>query len=239
LIKDDLMGTFDTGRMESKWNVEIYKTDTKHFGYAYSKLEPLFLTNKEKYLMLDADILMVGPVLRDLNMLTTEFVVAPERPLRLSTYYFDIKRLQDFDPEFPMPKFVFNAGQYVATSSLISRSDFDPIMKWTEPREKRIPGIFQLGEQGIFNYILLKKVSQSKISLKPFDFTLWPRGDTGHLTKEMIERKVSLPKVMHWSGRKPDHFTDLPRSDILRFFHQIYFNEKSDPAFEIASSIIK
>ena len=42
LIKDHGMGAFDTNTVEKVWNVNIFDTQKKQFGWGYGKLEPLF-----------------------------------------------------------------------------------------------------------------------------------------------------------------------------------------------------
>mgnify|MGYP000034963464 CR=1 FL=1 len=62
LIKDVNKGNFDISYLEKKFNVQVFNSNEK-YGWGYGKLEPLFLSREESFLVLDSDTVLTGPVL--------------------------------------------------------------------------------------------------------------------------------------------------------------------------------
>src|SRR6476469_2574879 len=63
LIKDRFYGDYSTRSIESWWNCDVLDVSGRLFGWGFGKLEPLFRSADERFLLLDSDILFVGPVL--------------------------------------------------------------------------------------------------------------------------------------------------------------------------------
>ncbi len=78
LIKDANGGDFDCTGLLERWNVDLQPTKIRNFGTGFSKLEPLLEISRQKYLHLDADTLMLGPVLDRLDAADADFIVHPE-----------------------------------------------------------------------------------------------------------------------------------------------------------------
>jgi lipopolysaccharide biosynthesis glycosyltransferase len=224
LIKDEGLGDFDLTELERAWHVQRFPTAIKHFGYGYSKLEPLFLPERRPYLMLDSDLLFLGPVLDQFRSLQADFVVDPERmgPTHLETFAYRLEPLARFDPLFQPPDFIFNAGQYVATSGLLTRNDFAAVLEWTEPRQLRQPAIFQCGDQGIINYVIFKNWLAGRLSLEEQHFYLYAGLDSSTVTLPQLRHKKSRPQIIHWPGPKPTDINQMKRADLLRFYQDFY-----------------
>ena len=177
LIKDYLNGDFNTDEIEDVWNVGVFETSRKTFGWGFSKLEPLFNKATERFLILDSDIVFTGRVLDYLNEFDSDFVVQFENQTEseIERLYFSIKQLKSWDPDFAFPNYTFNSGQIVATGGLINRNDFDPLINWSGLRlSLKHPEVFTMGgDQGILNYVLLKKASQNAISISRVPFMKW------------------------------------------------------------------
>ncbi len=67
LLRDLGKGDFSTTEIERTLNVRVLSLERKVFGWGFSKLEPLFLPERSKFLVLDADTVFLGPVLDKLN----------------------------------------------------------------------------------------------------------------------------------------------------------------------------
>src|SRR5258708_6586585 len=63
LIKDEVAGTFCTEEIKRVWNVGILHTEDRAFGWGFAHLEPLLLERKQRFLVMDVDIVFVGRVL--------------------------------------------------------------------------------------------------------------------------------------------------------------------------------
>jgi len=218
-IKDYNSGDYDTSELED-WDVRLFPSAVKKFGYGYGKFEPLFLPERQQYLMLDSDTVLVGPVLDFLNQTNADFIIHPER----SYYTYDLNLLKAFDPGFSAPDFTFNSGQYVATSGLLQRSDFERVLAWTEPRASLYPDIFKENDQLLFNYLLFKGRAEGRFSVVCRNFYIWADGAIPILKLEMIRRRTSPAMVLHWAGYKSEDFSQMPRADILNFFRDYYLS---------------
>ncbi len=102
LIKDESNGSFSTREIETAWGLDVLETDRKRFGWGWAKLEPLFEPGGKRYLILDSDILFVGPVLSNLEKHEEDFVVSPEfntepRSDFMRSTYYDFDRLLQLD----------------------------------------------------------------------------------------------------------------------------------------------
>src|SRR5687767_4543447 len=98
LIKDYLNGDFNTDEIEDVWNVGVYETSRKTFGWGFSKLEPLFSKATERFLVLDSDIVFTGRVLDYLNEFDSDFVVQFESQpeAEIERLYFSIQQLKSW-----------------------------------------------------------------------------------------------------------------------------------------------
>ena len=78
LVKDLLAGRFSTREIEETYRVSVLDTKRKRFGWCWAKLEPLFLPQRQRCLILDADIVFAGPVFNALEAYDDDFVVSLE-----------------------------------------------------------------------------------------------------------------------------------------------------------------
>jgi Coenzyme PQQ synthesis protein D (PqqD) len=233
LIKDELNGTFDTSEFEKVLNVSVLHTHTNAFGWCMGKFEPYFLSNRHRCLILDADMIFLGPVLDELENYDEDFVVRLEDPPDLdfiNRLYFDLEKLKQFDPTFAVPSFTFNGGGIVATTGILKRSDFDNFVAWTTPPQFTRPDLFKCGDQGVLNYVLMKKSAEGEISLARcnfMDFPYTPSGMAVELSK--ISQTSPYKFLLHWAGRSfkntvAPNFDGSPRADLLLHFEKMYYD---------------
>jgi len=228
LVKDESRGPYSTEEIEKYWNVDCFHTNRKLLGFGFGKLEPLFLPIKERCLILDSDIVFLGKVLTVLEPYDEDFVVAdtPNPPEETSKHYFDLSKLNMLDPNFTFPNYTFNSGQFIATTGMISREDFAPFIRFCEPPVHIYPDIFGPGEQGVLNFVLMKKLQEEKISLRREPFMWW----AGWLNEETVKlRKLTkdspYPVLVHWAGCKSKTSLDVTHNDhVIRHFESYYYS---------------
>ena len=227
LIKDHYYGGFDTGEIERRWRVSVFSPGGTAFGWGFSKLEPLFLPEKKRCLILDSDIVFAGPVLEFLEAADGDFVVQHEDPNPdfVRKLYFDPDRLRGFDPDFKFPGFTFNTGQFVATTGLLRREDFAPHLLWESPRRLAFPDAFApMGEQGVLNYVLMKKQQLGEISLRRARFMEVPGAEDCPAVRASDMSGPGRHRfVLHWCGKKRPLMRDMPLADVLFFFETEYY----------------
>lgn len=231
LIKDEMMHGFDTRELERTYRVSIFPQKARLYGWGFSKLEAMFEETGRRFLFLDADVVLAGPILEQLEAYDEDYIVH-EEPYSLEDvykYYFDLEKLEAMDPSFRFPKFTFNTGQFVGIAGKLKRTDFDPYVDWGEPRTVKNRDVFTFGgEQPVMNYIIMKKVTEGTMTLKRLPFMregLHP--DTASVAIDRLKRHEGYPFIIHWHDRKPDVFDPLmrqiPRQDILLYFENLYY----------------
>jgi hypothetical protein len=225
LIKDYLNGNFSTEEIEKTWSVLVYATSTKRFGWGFSKLEPLFTEPGKRFLILDSDTVLAGPLLDSMDDRSEEFLVhlEPQGDDRAREIYFDRDELARLDPSFAHPRELFNSGQLIATGGRVSREDFSSVA-WTSPRALKFPRVFRNGDQGVLNYVLLKKRDAGDISLGSAPLMRWTGDGIEDVDLSLLRSNSPYRFVIHWAGMTSHSVDMMTRSDILRFFEDFYYS---------------
>ena len=227
LIKDHINGDFDTREIETIWNVKIFETAHKNFGWGFSKLEPLFIKDRSRYLILDSDIVFVGKVLDYLESFAGDFTVQLERQpdSEVKRLYFCLDEMRHWDPNFVYPHFTFNSGQIVATGGFILREDFAELVNWnTLPVSRKHPEVFTMGgDQGVLNYLLIKKAAANQLTISRVPFMKYHEEELSAIDLARLTDASPYPFLIHWAGRKKRRLRKMLRSDILLHFEAMYY----------------
>ena len=228
LIKDRFYGDYYTKDIERYWNVQIYDVGEKVFGWGFSKLEPLFENTLERFLVLDSDIIVLGDIVSRLEKYDGEFIVRGHESdgTFQAEQYFDPKALAVLDEDYLHKGIGFNTGQWVGTSGIFDRHDFEHLVDFTNPPKLRHPEFFQLGEQGLLNYFLFKQQNLGRITISSVPFM-----ETG--TNPVVDQILVIDRhlifdqtlVLHWAGCRGKTPEDSPNGHLFSFFAN-RFNEK-------------
>jgi hypothetical protein len=242
LLKDEANGAFSTREIETSWNVGIWPTDARSFGWGFVKLEPLFDRERHRFLMLDSDIVILGRVIDALERFDADFVVQEEiqPPSRMPELYFDAERIRaSLDSGMADPAFTFNTGQYVATSGLLSRDDFEQLVVWKEPRRVKHPDMFNPSDQGVLNYVVLRKYAAGSISVARTPFMKWGEAEMSPFEVAFLDRDSPYPYLIHWAGLKKLRLRAMLRADILRHFESAYYHRLTFGSARMWSRLIQ
>lgn len=226
LLKDEAHGAFSTREIEATWNVRVWPTGARYFGWGFIKLEPLFDAERHRYLMLDSDIVFLGRVIDVLEQFDEDFVVQEESqpPAAVPDLYFDAPRIRaSLNPALKDAAFTFNTGQYVATSGLMAREDFADLVDWAEPRRVKHREMFNPSDQGVLNYVILEKLRVRSISVARTPFMKWGEQEMSSFEVASLDASSPYPYVIHWAGLKKLRMRHMLRSDILRHFESAYY----------------
>lgn len=228
LIKDYSWGRFPTGDICRRWKVNVLDTGGKAYGWGLSKLEPLFLPEKMRCLIIDSDIVFLGPVLNRLEQSDADFIVSGRtadtvRPDEIPELYVRMEVLSPMDPTFELPSFFFNSGHFVASTGLFSRDDMSRWIDWTGRAHMRYPKVFPCADQGLLNYWLHRMAQQGGLTLESIQFALWPdTSEVRSLDFEKILATGGIPCLVHWAGLRKPLLRRMIRSDILQYFEDEY-----------------
>ena len=227
LLKDEFNGPFSTTELERRWNVRVWPLAERIFGWGFIKLEPLFMEERIRFLVLDSDIALVGPVLDVLERENADFIVQyEEQPASdIPRLYFDPAIMSRRDPEYPGIAFTFNSGQLVATGGLLRRADFENLVHWSAPRRVVQPDAFNASDQGVLNYVLLKKAAQGSVRVARVPFMKWGERELAKLHVP-TPGDATQPYIVHWAGLKRPRVGQMLRSDILLHFERAYYRDQ-------------
>jgi hypothetical protein len=228
LIKDRTLGDFNTSEVERCWNISSIVLANDRCGLGFAKIELLLRPIRERFLVVDADTVMCGPVLRQLERFSDDFIV-PGRPIdnprdaSFKSIYFDLDRLLERDPDFRFPGYAFNTGVFVGTSGLLIRDVFDPHLNWTSPVRLKAPEIFSCADQGLLNYVLMKLAAGGAHTLRPANFMIWGFSDEAKRLKvQRLVRRRGYDSILHYAGAKPGSIMEFPAAEILLHFDRLY-----------------
>jgi len=209
------------------WRVETADLPRGDYGWGFVKLEVLFGPPGEKFLVLDSDTVLTGPVLDAWSESRAAFLVDDETQSEADTkrLYYDWEKVRTADPAARPPRFVFNTGQWFGTAGVLQRDDFTPWVEWTMPRKLRHPEHFMPGDQGILNYVLNRKAETESLCIERRKIMRWPGHSMDGLSAETVSKRAAAPLVVHWAGMKRMRQRDMVGSDLLAFFERVYYQQ--------------
>ena len=211
--------------LERYWNTGVADLPGGDYGSGFVKLEPLFGPPGERFLMLDADTVLAGPVLDLWREGDAPFLVDEEEQPdgEIKRLYFDWEKVREAIPGTQRPKFVFNTGQWFGTAGLVTRDDFSPLVEWTMPRRLRYAEHFMTGDQGIQNYVFNKRVADGSLQVQLRSIMFWPVRPMDRMNAESVATRVAPTLVVHWAGLKKLLLRNVVRPDLLAFFESYYY----------------
>lgn len=230
LIKDILVGNFNTAILEKRFNVSIANFPIRKFGWGISKLEPYFIEEKTRCLIIDSDIVFLGKVIDYLNQFDEDFVISKEEIKDCNTEwfkktYYDLESIHEkIDPNFEFEGYSFNTGQIVCNTGKYCRSDFEKFIDWKEPPNIKNSEVFSCADQGILNYFLPAQAKLKKIVIGKADFMIWGNStQVEELDIVKIKNGEGYPKLIHWAGAIRD-LKQFNRPDILLHYQKLYYD---------------
>lgn len=189
-------------------------------GWGYSKILPFFHGPYDSFLVLDADTIVIGNILQHIDT-SCDFYASAYKPDHTYTdddirnAFFKIEvmgkmigpRWREFTPHF------FLSGVFFSRKGLITYDEFV-----TAYEENRQNGDFLFpGDQGLLNYILMKKsYNRLNIGSTFFHFLSSYYHDDPKLAAR-LEKPLSAfreparsehPLVVHWGGNTKPYFTN-------------------------------
>jgi hypothetical protein len=92
------------------------------------------------------------------------------------------------------------------------------------PRELRYPQYFMGGEQGVMNYVLLKKEAFDGVRIERRTLMRWPGSSMKGLDPKSVAERRAPPLVVHWAGLKKARVGNMVGGDLLLFFEKFYYD---------------
>jgi hypothetical protein len=207
------------------WDVGLADLPRVDYGWGFVKLEPLFGPPGERFLVLDSDTVITGPVLDLWRAGGAPFLVDDEAlpRARAKQLYYDWDALRSDLPAAATPSFLFNSGQWFGTAGVLTRQDFEPVLAWTTPPSLRFATLFMPGDQGVLNFVLNQKAAHEGLDVERRVIMRWPRNDLSNLSAADVDGGRAPALVVHWAGLKQANQRLMPGSDLLRHFEAAYY----------------
>ena len=235
LLKDELNGRFSTVEMERYWQVQLMTFPITKFGWSAAKMhlytDPRFAG--EKFLVLDADIIMVGKVLDQPFLLNNDndvIVNADEEDVYAPWFkqvYYDINAIQKHDPTFEYPGYVFNCGQLFCKGNFLLRGQLAPYFNFAGAPSWKDTTTFPMVDQSVFNYLLPTLQKKGKLSIGKAHYMLWSELEA--VKQIPIAHVIAgnlYPFVIHYAGAlRTPLLNRMTRADLLFFFEKLYYSK--------------
>jgi len=224
LLAGDILQRGLAKELQRYWGVELVDLPKGDYGWGFVKLEPLFAPAGERFLILDSDTVITGPVLELAAEHDEDFVVDDEQfDERAKTIYYDwVKAAEDGCP-LRNPEFLFNTGQWFGKSGIVSREDFGSLVKWGFPPKLCNPGVFKNGDQGVLNFVVNEQWRAGKIRVARVPLMRWPGHGMLGLDVGAVSKRSCPSLVIHWAGMKKVRQRKMVGADLLSFFENIYY----------------
>lgn len=240
LIIDHTWGDINTEKIIKYWNIGIYKNGQKLCFGPFGKIEVLLQDSNTRVLVLDSDIVLLGDLITELEKYDENFIahrfIKNSSDNEISAWWFQLNELSEIDADFSYPGFVFNSGHFVANSNIFRPSDFADHYDYTDNLISQYrPDVLKCEDQGILNYMVLKRIQENKISFKHLDFMI-SRYDYEKLIQirlSDIVDKIDNKNLIHYLGPKHGFISFLPRAEILRFYEAYYYRKNSESLLKL------
>lgn len=207
------------------WDVGAADFPRGDYGWGFVKLEPLFRPAGERFLVLDSDTAMTGPVLDRAAEHDADFIVddetLPDDTAR--SIYYDWDRAGEVGRPTERPAFLFNTGQWFGRSGLLDRADFAGLIQPGWPPRLSRPDIFKNGDQGVLNLVLNQRARSGSVRVARVALMRWPGHGMQGLDAASVMSRACPPRVIHWAGMKQARQRDMPGADVLGYYERQYY----------------
>ena len=236
-------GFFDVSDLQAEYGLIVLRISElpslemrQMIGGNYrAKLAAMWEGPFEFFVWLDSDAIVWGDfsqlIRRDLDfqIFWSEISIQPnetEIPPWLSHFYFDIKKLRQYDNDFNWKGLpYFCTGAFGCTRGAIPFSNWVSIESWG----RSVPGLFAWGEMGMLNYAVHSLSQKGKLKTEMADLQhIWLHHGKEEFKEDCknsgwkFPKIIKRPRVGHFCGRKPflfDHKAYSRPFTIARLEH--------------------
>jgi hypothetical protein len=213
--------------LKKYWNIDVADLPRGDYGWGLVKIEPLFGPPGQRFMVCDVDTVFTGRVLDRRAESDAPFWVDNEQlsDADFMRLYYDWNALAKMDPDVQSARKAFNVGQWFGTAGLVRREDFDDLVIWTLPRQLRMPDVFMGGDQGVMNYVVLKKEAFEGLRIDRVELMRWPGNGMDDLGVEAVTSGKAPALVIHWAGMKAIFLHNMVGGRLLQFYEDYYYTK--------------
>lgn len=231
-------GDFPTHELEATYSVRVIRRDdiddvdlrSRSFGWGLTKMLAFWFSPWESFLVLDADVVVVGDVRRyaemagmvvdchleqmfppsplvDLFLGRHRLIQEPSFLAHIERWFFRPSLIRRHYPSFRLEQSIdrlFCSGCFFAKRGIIHRDDYVAVLDVAEAES----GIFGPGEMGLLNFLVFRAEAAGDLSLarEPDLQTMaYMLSDEDAATRFPWRngeppREIDRPGTLHWSG---------------------------------------
>lgn len=225
ILAGDILQPGLAEELKKYWNVDVAGLPEGDYGWGLVKLEPLFGPAGQKFMVCDVDTAFTGRILDVRAGSDAPFFVDDEQlsDADFKRLYYDWDALAKLDPDVQSARKAFNVGQWFGTAGIVKREELDPWVEWTLPRRLKYPEVFMGGDQGVMNYVVLKKEAFDGLKIERHTFMRWPGHGMDDLTVDRVKKGEAPALVIHWAGMKAIFLRNMVGGGLLQFFEDFYY----------------
>lgn len=244
-------GDVSTTALEKQYNIQVIRRETvtsallreRSFGMGLTKMVAFWESPWKNFLYLDADTVLWGDMLKHANFEAFDFISDVVRDelsdQHISSYFFDVDRINQFFPNFDWQKYrnyYFCTGAFFAKRGIFSLDEYESILNLVEKE----PKLFFVGEQGFLNLMMCRAAEENRIRLGQADLEFLVPDYSIEVAEQSfpVDQKVPIQPeksaVIHWCGyRKPTTIAPKIYTKPMTFFRQQLL--KKSPEFHSKS----
>ncbi len=245
LAKD---GEFSTTQLESLPGVHLLRTPAAPAAFTglLNKLRLFYFEEYEKVFFLDADTVLIGPILDVLDgsdLFVNGYAenhldvlrASEERQQWMAKSFFPPGAMREYDPDFVQePVLFFISGHFLMRPGAFPRD-------WVERARPHLDpsfhggALFKYGDQGFLNYAFNKAAQTGRAALGYSAFVIFPTDAEERDYPEVNaagvkDKRITGPCLIHFTGpSRRFHFGKHRFGSVLRFFQDKYYARFSFP----------
>lgn len=211
-------GRLPTAELQALYDVSILderdidpRLRSCSFGYGLTKMIAFWHSPFLHFLHIDSDAICWGDFTKDLPW--HEYDLIYNEPHEIITHYIQTTQYFDADIVFQsLPVFAwqeqpfFNTGVFAARRGIFGLDEYLDLLQF----QKRNPGAFLCGDQGILNFMTFRQITEGKLKAIP-----WPlQAVVPVIPLDELNRRFrfdnGIPvinetdqRLIHWAGPKP------------------------------------
>lgn len=247
-------GDVSTKALEKLYDVQVIRRETvtskllkeRSFGMGLTKMVAFWESPWENFLYLDADTVIWGDVLQYEKLDQFDFISDMVRDelsdQHISSYFFNIDRINQFFPDFDWRKYrnyYFCTGAFFAKRGIFSLEEYEEILDLVEKE----PNLFFVGEQGFLNLMMCRAAEENRIRLGQADLEFLVPDYSCELAQEAFPIEEAMPSphhksmVIHWCGyQKPTTIARSIYTEPMTFCRQQFLKDASSLNLKEANS---
>ena len=231
VVKNRNQGDFQINFLTKHFNISIVDSPCAHYGKYYGSLEPYLTGRRQRFIVMDTDTALTGPIFDLLEQRSADFVVDREvqGELRLRQLYWDPDRIAAFIPEYSAAWFTFNNAAICGTGDKITRADFGDFMTWVPGAEPAMkdPAVFPMADMTAINIVINRKAARKEVIVERLDLMIYPpfyEGSEADLLRGIADRTGSEVRIIHWADQKHRPIATRPLGRVYAFYFALHLS---------------